>query len=959
MTGTDGRADDTATAAIVARLMARLEDGERVDLEDEIASHPHLASALRRDLTSLCHSLQMLGQGHLATAPMPGTIAGYRLEERIGRGGEGASVFRAVQQGTGRIVALKVLPREADARMVERFRLQQHFAALDHPHVVPVLDAGESGGFHFLVMELMAGGTLASVLEAMRCRGPDQVRDLGAPLATAMGLRSDRIPDAPLHRIRRPAYVRWAVALAREVALALGRAHEAGVVHRDVKPSNLLLDADGQPHLADFGLARRVAASELTRTGETPGTRPYMSPEQFEGKEGRVDERSDVYSLGVVLYELLTLARPLAGESEAELIDAIRWQPSPDPRRINDSVPRDLGALVLKCLEKSPAYRVSSANELAAELQRFLDGSPLRTKPVRWPTRVWRQARLHPRVATGVSLAVAVMLLIVGFAAARIDEQRRLAVSSGVARVELLQRDARSAWQQGQFEHATELAEQGIVESLALLPSLGEPAQQTHVLVGLAELATLKGDAPAGAAVLALLASVPDATAHLTIEREPVRIATLLASKPAAAIEPMRALASRMPPANREPLLRRARLVEQLAQTATIELPGFVDLRSGWHAGPVPAVLVDRSTGSLSGAVALWQLGTEPRDVGRLPRDVAARGKPAIVSGGCALAIAALQSHGAQRYHCAMLMGDSLWTFRVGDGAPTDEVAVTETRLPLGRARRPAPGGLRGQLTILGRMADGSLGQVYVAVHSDGGGDAAQGDFLVDLGADPPRASPLGDNRAATGDVVRLGDDTLLAALAEWTGYGFLFLRRSGDGWLAEHLQRVGLVRAVAPVRQVDHFLLGIETAYRIDAFFGTGERVAWPPGIHLAARDDGTLPRLRSVASDTLVDPRTKYDIAVAADVAMTTTETGHVALLHDRIRNTTELRVYASTPTKTAAMGDRLAPDLTMHTTLRTVRALLHRDLDGDGDDEILPGEPEPGPALPTVTVVGMVRR
>src|SRR5688500_12380441 len=264
----------------------------------------------------------------------------YEVLRRIARGGM-AEVFLARDLLLDRPVALKVLFREfaVDPSFVERFRREaQSAAGLSHPNIVGVYDSGESSGTYFIVMEYIEGRSLAQI-----------IRDDGP-------LSPDRAAD-----------------VATDVAAALGFAHRGGVVHRDVKPGNVLISPTGQVKVTDFGIARAVSTQEnLTQTGTVMGTATYFSPEQARGEP--VDPRSDVYSLGIVLYEMLTGKPPFAGDSPvAVAYKHVQETPVP-PRELDPSLPSSLEAVTLKALAKNPANRYASADDFAADLRRFREG---------------------------------------------------------------------------------------------------------------------------------------------------------------------------------------------------------------------------------------------------------------------------------------------------------------------------------------------------------------------------------------------------------------------------------------------------------------------------------------------------------------------------------------------------------------------------------------------------------
>ena len=260
-------------------------------------------------------------------------IGQYRIEEELGRGGMGV-VYRAVELTTAKTVALKVLFREftLDRQQVRRFKREATaLARLDHPNIVRIQGVGEDRGTHYYAMDFVEGTTLAAVLDA--------------------GERFD---------------IERALDLAVEVASALGHAHNAGIIHRDIKPGNILIDRNGMPKLTDFGIARITYATRMTRTGDILGTPEYMSPEQ--GKGTPVDKPSDVYSLGVVLYELLAGKVPFEGPTALEVIKKHQYQEPENVKDLNRAVPEGLARIIMKMLAKDPNERYKSAYQAATAL---------------------------------------------------------------------------------------------------------------------------------------------------------------------------------------------------------------------------------------------------------------------------------------------------------------------------------------------------------------------------------------------------------------------------------------------------------------------------------------------------------------------------------------------------------------------------------------------------------------
>ena len=284
-----------------------------------------------------------------ATVRSGSTVGGIELKEILGSGGMGV-VYRGYDPVLRREVAVKVVRSGHALSAVElaRFELEREWvASLGHANIVPVLSSGNEDGVPYMVMPLMAGGSLAARLRAL---GPDRLLDAKA-----------------------------AARLVREVALGVQHAHERGLIHRDLKPANILLDGEGEPRIADFGIARRIDAT-ATATAGFAGTVPYMAPEQARAEQG-LTNAVDIHALGAVLFELLTGRTPFAGGDVAEVLHRVLREQAPLVRTFNKDVPADLEAICLMCLEKDPAKRYPSARALAEDLDRFRNGEPPAARP--------------------------------------------------------------------------------------------------------------------------------------------------------------------------------------------------------------------------------------------------------------------------------------------------------------------------------------------------------------------------------------------------------------------------------------------------------------------------------------------------------------------------------------------------------------------------------------------------
>src|SRR5436189_2413921 len=311
-------------------------------------------------------------------AEMLGELGDYELVEEVGRGGQGV-VFRARQKSLNRTVALKVisLGQWASKAHLKRFRREAEAAAsLDHPSIVPIYEVGEREGACYFSMKFVEGGQLDEVAR------------------------------------RAPISIRQAAELIAKVARTVHYAQEHGILHRDIKPGNILLDTKGEPQLTDFGLARLVEAeSTVTRTMEVMGTPSYMAPEQAAGEYTKLSNATDVYGLGAVLYQLLTGHPPFAGSTTYEIIKLLLDSEPRPPRLLNPKIDRELSTICLKCLEKDPRRRYSSALALAEDLEHWLKHEPIRAHRTGIFSRGRKRVRRKPAIA-------AVIISLIGLATA-------------------------------------------------------------------------------------------------------------------------------------------------------------------------------------------------------------------------------------------------------------------------------------------------------------------------------------------------------------------------------------------------------------------------------------------------------------------------------------------------------------------------------------------------------------
>ena len=393
----DSARDRDPVEQLADEFLSRLRNGERPSISEYAGQYPQYAQEIEELFPTVAAMEQYRSQEESerraslrsGSSALPEHLGDFQIVREIGRGGMGI-VYEAVQKSLARHVALKVLPKHALLLEKDRRRFEreaQTAANLHHTHIVPVFGTGEHDGLHYYVMPLVRGVGLDEVIR--RWRGDASARE-----------SSDH-----WNRVAR---------IGLQAASALAYAHSQGTLHRDVKPSNLLIDENDNVSVADFGLARAIDSGDVSRSAEVVGTPRYVAPEQL---RGRAEVRSDLYSLGLTLYELATLT-PAFGDSSGrlhELASSNRPEPA-RPRKLDPSIPRDLETIILKCLQFEPERRYQDAAALIDDLQRFHEGRPIRARHVTWIERTARWCRRNPALA-GVSAVAGLLLLTVALTA--------------------------------------------------------------------------------------------------------------------------------------------------------------------------------------------------------------------------------------------------------------------------------------------------------------------------------------------------------------------------------------------------------------------------------------------------------------------------------------------------------------------------------------------------------------
>ena len=500
MNRVEQQTEDGKLGEIVDEVLSKMARGEPVDIEQYAREHPDVADVVRHAIPALRAVAQSSSHWNSDASlqrsqPVTDSVGpnaplgDFQILKELGRGGMGV-VYEAEQMSMRRKVALKVLPFAGmvGGNAIQRFQNEVRAAAsLDHPNIVSVYSVGEERGVHYYAMQLIRGQSLAEVIAQLVALQKDGSSLTAESISEVLSNSERNVPssateptedipsvasesESPTRPIGKASeetirnsghdrqFYRSVAMLAAQAADALEHAHQNGVLHRDIKPGNLMLDGDSQLFVTDFGLARIESDAAMTMTGDLIGTLRYMSPEQALAKRVVIDHRSDLYSLGMTLYELLTL-RPAfdAAADRQELLKKIAFEEPAKPRTRDRSIPRELETIVMKALEKNPEDRYATAQEMADDLRAFLDDRPIKASPPSPWQRVIKWSRRKPEMVT--SAAIIMIVIGVGLAVSNmlIMQQRN--------RADQLAKDERA--QREEVERQQALAEQNYQDARA------------------------------------------------------------------------------------------------------------------------------------------------------------------------------------------------------------------------------------------------------------------------------------------------------------------------------------------------------------------------------------------------------------------------------------------------------------------------------------------------------------
>jgi serine/threonine protein kinase len=450
--------DDSLLGQLADEFTRGAREGKLPDVEEYARRYPELADRIRQLFPTLMllEGMAAIGDSDETEAMQSPLSAGevfgsYRIEREIGRGGMGI-VYEALHVLLEKRVALKVLPVRtlAGAEHLERFFREARTAAcLHHTNIVPVFDVGQVSGTPYFAMQYIEGSGLDHILRLMQSTADESYpsTDPGESLKQKIGSRKKkkrpaRVTTDQSGRIlaglpaRPEDYFRWVAGIGIQAAEGLAYAHERRIIHRDIKPSNLLLDKQGVLWIADFGLARKIEDSTITQSGAMMGTPRYMSPEQAEAASRTIDQRSDIYSLGATLYELLTCHPVFEGKTPQEVLMQIVTREPVAPKQLNPEIPADLATIAMKAMAKRPEDRYQSALELSNDLQRWQRTEPIKARPIGPIGRTIRWCCRNPRLAAMTAAAVVIIIALTGIYIANLTRKNQ-EIQTALTRAEL------------------------------------------------------------------------------------------------------------------------------------------------------------------------------------------------------------------------------------------------------------------------------------------------------------------------------------------------------------------------------------------------------------------------------------------------------------------------------------------------------------------------------------------
>lgn len=443
--------NDTTVDDLLAGLVADQLAGRTPDLQALLDANPQRAEEIKSRYQDLERLSVLWREGPVAAVQQgfsAGALVGeYEIDREIGRGGMGV-VYLARQKDLDRQVALKVIPPTSLSAITrQRFlREAKALASLSHPNIVPVFTAGEEAGSLFIAMEYVPGVPLSTLIRAVRNRpaGQKASQAWAECLASGTAPEDDAAPDRAKETAALDSqYLHTCLSVAGQIASALTQAHEGGVIHRDVKPANIIIANDGRARLLDFGLAAVHTEPHVTVSGEFFGTPHYVSPEQAAGLSGLVGPSSDQYSLGAMLYECLALRPPFDGDSISVVLANVLNGDPKGVRQVNPTLPRDIETILAKTLSRLPHERYDSMDDFAEDLERFASGRPILARRANWIQRLAKWSRWRPVVA--ILLLLVMTMLLAGAGVWSYQERQRRRIEQAADKAEIQAKKDRAA----------------------------------------------------------------------------------------------------------------------------------------------------------------------------------------------------------------------------------------------------------------------------------------------------------------------------------------------------------------------------------------------------------------------------------------------------------------------------------------------------------------------------------